>query len=128
MTIRATILAAMPATRSALAATLNLPTSTVRYHTERLQAENLCHVGAWDEAHGGPWVPVLHAGPGPDAPYPAERATKPRAQVQADWVDKARATGSWDKVLEQRRARYRKKQQQQQLWLAPLTTEPRPYY
>lgn len=123
------ILGAMPGTRSEIAAKLGLSIATVRYHVELLhQRDHKCHVLDWQEGHGGKLVPVMVAGAGQDAPYPSGRAKLPRSVVRARWVAIARKSGYWGKVLEQRRARYQKRQQAAGLWAAPLFTEPRRYY
>jgi hypothetical protein len=128
MSTAAAILAAMPGMRAELQRRTGLARATVARQVSERHAAGDCHIDRWADLGHGPFYPVYAAGPGPDAPLPPPRIAQDKSVIQKRWKDHAKTTGAWDQVKAQRRARTRKKQQQQQLWLAPLTTEPRPYY
>lgn len=128
MTTADTILAAMPGMRAELQRRTGLARPTVAKTVADLHAAGACHIERWADIGHGPYFAVYAAGPGQDAPLPPPRTPQPKSAIQKRWKDHAKATGAWDQVNANRRARTRKKQQRQQLWLAPLTTAPRPYY
>ena len=64
------ILAALPATYEEVVLRAGLLLHTVKYRMRVMRAAGLCHIGKWARVigKGGRYMPVIHAGPGKDAP------------------------------------------------------------
>lgn len=69
------ILAVLPATIAEIIRRSGMTLAQVRYRLD-LMKPALCHTGRWRRSRGsGPWLPVIVAGPGEDAPCPFEAVT-----------------------------------------------------
>jgi hypothetical protein len=102
------VLAAMPGTRAQIEAKTGLSTGAVQKRLLQLRRDDRAHIGAWERApegvHGSHWIPVYHAGPGPDVPCRFKART--RKQIMAAFFKRARESGAIDTINAKKRARY----------------------
>lgn len=104
----ALILAALPATAGQLNASLPLHPGTISKRLTALHREGRIHIGAWlrvrEGEKGAHWVRLYAAGPGVDAPCTFKKKT--RAQINAAFIARARASGRLDAIAAKKRARW----------------------
>jgi hypothetical protein len=109
-------LAVLPGTRAQIASRTGLSREGLRKRLRILRDEKQVFIGGWERLPDGEfgchWIPVYHAGPGPDVPCRFRRKTP--EQNYAAFVRRARESGALDTIMAKKRARYWKIKAQQQ--------------
>jgi hypothetical protein len=107
-------LAAMPGTLREMAAKIGAPKSTVQHWIEELRACGWAHVGGWKRSDGpGGIIPIIHAGPGRDAPCRLKPYTK--AEVDARYKKRRRKREDYPHIRAKTTARQRLERQLKKL-------------
>lgn len=98
------VLAAMPGSRSEIAAATSMSRGSAGKWIDQLHDEGKCHIGAWKRPEKGPRMPVYFAGEGKDKSCTLKVFTE--AEKSKRFRKKARADGRWEERNAVLRARY----------------------
>lgn len=105
---RPIILAALPGTMEQLEAATGFWRNTIWRHLKSLRADGEAHIGGWAKVNMGlpgiHWVPVYHAGPGPDVPCRFRKMS--RDKIEERRQKRIRDTGEYELICAKKRLIY----------------------